>query len=48
MSMTEKEINVLYRYWDSNPNIVKEALGLEIKRPWYMRLATKIKRLLTK
>ena len=41
--MTEKEINELYRYWDKDPDIVKEALGLEIKRPWYMRLITKIK-----
>ena len=36
MSMTEKEIQELYRYWDNNPNVFKKKLH------WYQRVWEKI------
>lgn len=42
MSMSEKEIQELYKFWDENPKMRQKIFGTEKKRPWFKRLWTKI------
>lgn len=42
MSMSEKEIQELYKFWDESPEMRQKIFGTEKKRPWYKRLWTKI------
>jgi hypothetical protein len=42
MSMSEKEIQELYKFWDESPEIRQEIFGMKRKRPWYRLLWTKV------